>query len=973
MSSEVAKRPMSHRKHLAVWVPVLGGGLVLVVAANVLLGVYSHWVASQLGAGTHTITNADAAAGWDTAYYASDHATAEEATAAAEAVAESIEAEGVVLLKNAAHALPLRGDGLRGDGLKVTLLGRGAADPVYGGAGSGSTDTSTAVDVRAGLERAGLEVNGTVYDLLADHADAHPRGSIAMDSPAESTHHIGEMPVAGYTDAAVASFADYGDAAVVVVSRAGGEGGDLATSMAGWDEHHVASQHQLELSLDERQTIALAEQHFETVVVLVNASTSMELGPVQDDPGVDAVLQVGSPGQSGFIAVGQVLTGAVNPSGRTVDLYAADFTQDPTFPNVGDFQYTGLDSPTGDGYLVQYEEGVYLGYRYYETAAVEGFLDYDQAVVYPFGHGLSYTSFDWQVTGTSLGGVDGRISVDVEVANTGAVAGKDVVELYYSPPYTPGGIEKPAVVLGAFEKTRLLAPGESQTLTLDLAVEDLASYDHRGERAYVLEAGDYQVTLRTDSHTVAAGIEPITYTVDETVVYRGANHRSSDDVEATNQFDDVSAAFTDTPEEGKGLNLSRADFAGTFPTAPTSADLAASDEVVAGFAAYDHAAAAAASDAEMPTQGAAGDLGLIDLRGLDHDDPQWESLLDQLTVEEMTDVILNGAYQTGAIGSIAKQATSDVDGPAGFSSFINDAVSGVAYPSQVVVGQTWNTGLAHAMGVAIGDEGLALGANGWYAPAVNLHRSPFGGRNFEYYSEDPVLSGELAAQVVSGAASQGVYAFVKHFALNDQEAHRVDNGIATWANEQAIREIYLKPFEIALKNASAQLEYLADDEGTVATREIGATAVMSSFNRIGATWAGGSEALMSTVLRDEWGFRGMAITDFNLYGHMDPDQGLKAGSDLMLTFQPMKSLADTTSAEAVSNIREATHNILYTVANSNAMNGIAPGAELHYSPPAWRYWQVAVSAVVGILLALGTVRVVRRVRTGSDLSGSVSS
>ena len=948
---------VSSRTYLALWAPVLALVLVLAVAANVLLGVYSHWVGSRLGTGTSTITNADAAAGWDTTYYESDFRTAAEARASAEALAESIQGEGVVLLKNEAQALPLTGEGL-----KVTLLGRGAVDPVYGGGGSGSTDTTGAVDVRAALEGAGFEVNDVVHQLLADYASTTPRKGIVMDKPAESDFAIGEMPVTGYTDRAVATFADFPDAAIVVISRAGGEGGDLATSMEGWDPHYSAGQHQLELSLDERQTIALAQQHFDTVIVMVNASTSMELGLVQDDPGVDAILQVGSPGPFGFHAVAQVLTGAVNPSGRTVDLYSADFTRDPTFANVGDFQYTGLDSPTGDGYLVQYEEGVYLGYRYYETAAVEGFLDYDQAVVYPFGHGLSYTTFDWDLADASLGDVDGEITVDVTVTNTGSMAGKDVVELYYSAPYTPGGIEKAAVVLGAFEKTALLAPGESQTLTLALAVEDMASYDYRAERAYVLEAGDYQVTVRTDSHSVAAGVEPITYTVDEAVVYSGDQHRASDATQATNRFDDVSAAFTDTPEDGKILNLSRADFAGTFPTAPTAADLAASPDVVAGFAAYDHAAAAVASDAEMPTQGADGDLGLIDMRGLDYDDPQWEALLDQVTVDEMTDVILNGAYTTGAIHSIVKEATGELDGPAGLSSFINDAISGVGYPSQVVIGQTWNRDLAHKLGVSIGNEGLALGVNGWYAPAVNLHRTPFGGRNFEYYSEDGVLSGELAAQVVSGAASKGVYTFVKHFALNEQEAHRVDNGVATWANEQTIREIYLRPFEIALKKASAQIEYLADDAGTVATREIGATAVMSSFNRIGTTWAGGSEALMGAVLRDEWGFRGMAITDFNLYGHMSPDQGISAGSDLMLTFQPMKALADTTSAEAVSNLRQATHHILFTVANSNAMNGIAPGAELEYTPPAWRYWQIALSAAVGVLLVIGTVRVVRRVR-----------
>lgn len=966
MSSRAAKRPMSNKKFLAIWAPVLGLVLVIAIVANILLGVYSNWVASQLGTGTYTVTNPDGTEDWDTTYDEADYATADEAAEAADALVQEIAAEGIVLMKNEGQALPLTGDAPQ-----VTLLGRTAADPVYGGSGSGSTDTSTAVDVRQGLENAGIAVNDTVYGELEAFAEDAPKTNIVMDLPADSVYNIGEMPVADYSDEARASFADFSDAAVVVIGRAGGEGGDLATSMEGWDDHYTEGQHQLELNQDEKDLLALAKENFDTVVVAINASTSMELGPLAQDAGVDAVLQLGSPGQSGLNALGKVLTGEVNPSGRTVDIYPADFTADPTFQNFGSYQYeniAGLSTDAAKGvdggaYFVQYEEGIYVGYRYYETAAVEGFLDYDQAVVYPFGHGLSYTTFSQAVTGTELGAVDGEISVDVEVTNTGAVAGKQVVQLYYSAPYTPGGIEKSSVVLGAFGKTDVLEPGASETVTLTLAVEDMASYDYRDARAYVLDAGDYVLTVQDDSHTVTAGTEPITYTVDDTVTYSGDDHRASDEVEVTNQFDDVSAAFVDTAEEGKILNLSRADFAGTFPTAPTAADMVATDETVAAFGTYDAAAAAEASDATMPTQGADGDLALIDVRGLDYDDPQWDALLDQITVDEMTSVILNGAYNSGAINSIAKEVANDYDGPAGFSSFINDAISGVAYPSEVLLGQTWNADLAHAMGVSIGNEALTLDANGWYAPAVNLHRSPFAGRNFEYYSEDPVLSGVLATSVVEGAATKGVYTAMKHFAMNDQETNRVNHGVSTWANEQAIREIYLKAFELPFKDATVEMDYIADDQGTVETREMrAATAVMSSFNRIGSTWAGGSEALMTNILREEWGFRGYAITDFNLYEYMYPDQAIKAGSDLMLTFQPMKSLEDTTSAEAVTNIRTATHNILYTVANSNAMNGVASGATLDYTPPTWRYVQIAVDVVLGLLLVLGAVYVVRRVR-----------
>ncbi|WP_239068657.1 glycoside hydrolase family 3 protein [Cellulomonas pakistanensis] len=974
MSSRAAKRPMSNKKFLSIWVPVLGLVLVIAVVANILLGVYSNWVASQLGTGTYTVTNPDGTEDWDTEYNQADYATADEAADAADQLVQDIAAEGIVLLKNEGAALPLTGDAPQ-----VTLLGRTAADPVYGGSGSGSTDTSTAVNFRDGLENAGIGVNGTVYDELETFAADAPKTNIVMDLPGDSVYNIGEMPAADYSADATASFADYADAAVVVIGRAGGEGGDLATSMEGWDDNYAEGQHQLELNQDEKDLLALAKDSFETVVVVVNASTSMELGPVQDDAGVDAVLQIGSPGQSGLNALGRVLTGEVNPSGRTVDLYARDFTADPTFQNFGSYQYEnisglGTDEAKGvDGgaYFVQYEEGIYVGYRYYETAAAEGYLDYDEAVVYPFGYGLSYTTFSQEVTGQQLGAVDGEIAVDVEVTNTGDVAGKQVVQLYYSAPYTPGGIEKSSVVLGAFAKTDVIEPGASETVTLTLAVEDMASYDYRDAQAYVLEAGDYALTVQDDSHTVTAGTEPITYTVDETVTYSGEDHRASDEAAVTNAFDDVNAAFVDTAEEGKILNMSRADFAGTFPTAPTAADMVATDETVAAFEPYDAAAANAESGAEMPTQGAEGDLALIDVRGLDYDDPQWDALLDQISVSEMTSVILNGAYNSGAINSIVKEVANDYDGPAGFSSFINDAISGVAYPSEVLVGQTWNKELAHAMGVSIGNEALTLDANGWYAPAVNLHRSPFAGRNFEYYSEDPLLSGALATEVVEGAATKGVYTAMKHFALNDQETNRVNHGVATWANEQAIREIYLKAFELPVKDAVVEISSITDDEGTVETREMRAsTAMMSSFNRIGNTWAGGSVALMDTVLRDEWGFRGFAITDFNLYEYMYPDQAIRAGSDLMLTFQPMKQLEDTTSAAAVSNIRNATHNILYTVANSNAMNGVASGATLDYTPPTWRYVQIAVDVVLGVLLVIGVVWVVRRVRRRREVEAA---
>ncbi len=924
----------------------------MAVGANIAIGMFRGAIESYMGTGTYTITNTAEGEQLDTQYNTADYATVDEAKVASADLVEDIAEEGMVLLKNNGSLHLAAGN--------VTLLGRDAADPIYGGSGSGGADTTAAVNIRVGIEKGGFTVNDTVYQQLADFAAANPaaeggRTNIVMDDPASSNYNIGEMPVDEYSQESLDSFADYNDAAIVVIGRGGGEGGDLATNMEEWDENAEPGQHQLELNKDEKDLVALAESNFDTVIVVVNASTSLELGTLQDDENIDGIVYAASPGAVGFGALGPILSGEVNPSGRTVDTFARDFTADPTFVNIGDFVYSNIE----DASFVDYEEGIYVGYRYYETAAVEGFIDYDDAVGYPFGYGLSYTSFTQEITGQQLGDVDGDISVDVTVTNTGSVAGKDVVELYYTAPYTPGGIEKSSVVLGAYAKTGMLDPGASETVTLSIAVEDMASYDDSGAGAYVLDAGDYQLKVQTDSHTIAPGTAPITYTVDDTITY--TDGRASDETPATNQFDDVSAEFT----EGTATKLSRADFAGTFPTAPADADFESRQAVIDAFQSYDATAAAEENaDAEAPVWNADGDLSLIDLRGRDWDDPAWDELLDQLDLTEVVSMLTSGSYNTAALPEIGKIRTNDLDGPAGFSSFINPELwTGTAFQSEYLLAQTWNVDLAEEMGVAIGNEALTMGANGWYAPAVNLHRSPFAGRNFEYYSEDPVLSGTLGTSVIDGALTKGVYTFTKHFAMNDQETNRVaGKGLATWATEQTIREIYLKPFEMIVKDASGELRSF-DADGTAQTTSIGSTAIMSSFNRIGATWAGGSSALMHNVLREEWGFRGIAITDFNLYDFMYVDQAWAArGTDHQLTFENFKSVTDTSSAFAQENIRYAAHNVLYTVANSNAMNGMAPGATLTYHPAAWEVWVTVATIALAVLLLAALVWIVVRFR-----------
>ncbi len=976
MDQNKSKSKMSNKKFKRIWSTTLVAVLIIALALNVALNIFSGHVDLYLGRGDIVVTKAEGTENWDSTYYTSDYDSDEALQEAANNMVEKIEGEGIVLMKNNG-VLPLNASS------NVTVLGRDAADPVYGGSGSGAVDLSSVIDFKTGLEQAGFNVNNTVFDLLVSYASYkeepntmggmdrkydHPKANIVMDKPEESQYSIGEMPVSEYTDSAKATFAEYNDAAVIMLGRGGGEGGDLARDMTGWDDHYEPGQHQLELNYDEKQLIKMAEENFDNVVVLINASTPMELGVLENDENIDAILWVGSPGQTGFNAVGDVLSGAITPSGHTADIYPSDFTKDPTFVNFGNYQYSNIsaDNAMGDGFFVQYEEGIYIGYKYYETAAVEGFINYDDAVVYPFGYGLSYTNFAWEVEDQRLGDVDGTIDVDVKVTNTGdTYAGKDTVQLYYSAPYTKGGIEKSSIILGDFAKTDLLAPGESQVVTLSLAVEDMASYDYKDNKAYVLDQGDYTITLQTDSHNIKENIAPINYNVSSTIVYNGENHRQSDKTAVTNQFDDISALFKDEAQEGYVRNFSRADFAGTFPTAPTEADFVASDAIIEGFAPYvtaDHAD----PNAVAPTFNASNGLSLIDLRGKDYNDPAWNHLLDQITPEEMITVITNSAYNTAEMPSVNKPATVDLDGPAGISAFMGDT-HGTAYPSEVVIASTFSKDIARQMGEMIGNESLHLGVNGWYAPAMNIHRSQFAGRNFEYYSEDPVLSGKIASEVVSGAAEKGVYSFIKHFALNDQETNRVNNGVATWANEQDIRETYLKPFEIVVKTATQTLKYISDDQGTVSEKEMpGTTAVMSSFNRIGSTWAGGSSALLQNVLRDEWGFRGAVISDFNLYDYMYANQGIHNGTDFYISFSSMKSFEDTTNPSVLNDFRNSAHNLLYTVANSNAMNNIVPGTTISYTMAPWRKVLYIADVVIALFLICGFAFMVNRIKKNKE-------
>lgn len=963
------KKPITRRKFVvntAVSAGLLGVTAVANVAADNFRSLLDHY----LGGRPSTVEHVEGSENWDTAYYDAQFRGRTQATEAANELVGQIMGEGAVLLKNDNAALPLAA------GTEVSLIGRYAADPVYGGAGSGTVDPNACVNLHDGIANAGLSVNETAFGWISENYENYPKANITMDDPTTACYYIGEIPWDAYSADAQASIA--GTTAIVVIGRGGGEGGDLSRDLLGDiasgisttftanDEtaNYEEGQHELELTVEEKSVIAAAKANCERVIVLVNASTAMELGPLMSgDYEVDAILDIGSLGATGATAVGQLLTGQINPSGRTTDIWPADFTADPTFNNFGGKHYTDVSGfyasnsnttpAEGTAYFVEYKEGVYMGYRYYETAAAEaeagnyaGF-DYDEAVVYPFGYGLSYTTFEQTLDSCEVAGE--QVSANVTVTNTGAVAGKDVVELYYSAPYTAGGVEKPAVVLGAFAKTELLEPGASATLTLEFPVRQMASWDS-SKGAYVLDAGDYVVSLRSDSHTVIAeqtlNVSEQTYDTDEAT-----------GTKLQNQFADLDEYLGNNCA---GQMLSRADFAGTFPQPAEDKDAAdCGIELVE----YDWSAHED-PDAVMPTTGAANGLALIDMRGLDYDDELWDTLLDQLSVDEMTTMLNDCAYNTGAVESISKPETSEPDGPAGFTS-LTGSTGNCAYCSEYIMAQTWNTELMRQMGEAVGQEALASGYNGWYAPAMNTHRSPFAGRNFEYYSEDPLLGGKIAAAVVSGAASCGCYAMIKHFALNDQESYRVQH-VCTWAPEQAVREIYLRQFEIPVKEASCEIKYISDDAGTVSTKTMNAcTGVMSSFNFIGTEWAGGRKSLCTNVLRDEWGFKGCVITDFNLYGYMNKNAALAAGTDLQLTYSAMTAAYEgTNTATVVCQLRESMHRALYTVANSNAMQGMAPGSKVTYGTAPWQMGLWAGSAA---LVALAGVFGWRAYRVNKQL------
>lgn len=849
-------------------------------------------------------------------------------------VAEEIMEDGIVLLKNES-LLPLN------ETKKLNIFGWESINPAYGGAGSGGiNDLYDIVSLNQGLENAGFSINQELVDFYNNYGADNPEMSIQKQS-----WTLPEPPVDTYSDELIKSAKEYSDVAVVVLSRKAGEGHNdipMDVRKAAYDNNSdeyddfPEGEHYLQLSQTERDMVDMVCSNFDNVIVVYNGANQFELGFADEYPQIKSVVWCPGTGNVGFNALGKVFSGEVNPSGKTPDTFIYDMTTAPWWNNAEKTEYTnladmaveGMNAGTAQVYapaFTNYVEGIYVGYKYYETAAQEGVIDYDKTVQYPFGYGLSYTEFEQKMG--ELEEKDGQISVDVEVTNTGDVAGKDVVEVYYEPPYTNGGIEKSSANLIEFAKTNLLQPGESQTVTVTFSIEDMASYDENNTKAYVLEKGDYVISINSDSHTV---LDQKTYTADKDVVYKGENKRASDDTAATNVFEDAKGDIT---------YLSRADHFANYEeatAAPASAELG--EPYVSEYhlnSNFDKTTYLNDEDV-MPTTGADNGLTLADMRDADYDDPRWEKLLDQLTVDEMANMIAMAGYQTAAMDSVGKVATLDFDGPAAINNNFT-GVGSIGFPIEVVVASTWNKGLAQAWGECMGKISQEMGAEGWYAPGMNTHRTAFGARNYEYFSEDGVLAGNMGAKAVEGARKYGVYSYIKHFALYEGNAKMV----SVWSNEQAIREIYLKPFEISVKQG-------------------GANAVMVSWSFLGDKWTGESSNLMNTVLRDEWGFRGMALTDFfrnNGHGFMNADAALANGVDAMLsTFNGEENnVANPEHPTAVLQMRNACKNVMYTVVSSWAYDGEHEETGMEN----WKKAGIGIDIVIALFMAGMEVLVIR--------------
>lgn len=805
----------------------------------------------------------------------------EDAAVYSREIAEKVMAESIVLLRNENALLPLENN------KKINVFGSGAAKPVFGGGGAGAIDSSTVDDLFTAFDQEGISYNKTLFDLYSNYAyeevvsmeeftkpDKSMLGTLLPNALSFFPSSTTEMPPSELSDKVMEEATGFSDTALYVISRTGSEAIDLSVDT-------------VRLTEDEKATIELLNENFDHIILMANTVNAFELGFIEDYKNIESVLWVGAPGKFGTHAIARTLTGENSPSGKLVDTYAYNVESNPAVLNTGNFQYVDENGEPASRYFTNNLEGIYVGYRYYETFLSEE--EYKETVQFPFGYGLSYTTFDWEVVSTDFN--EDEMSIEVEVTNTGESKSKDVVQVYFTAPYTEGGIEKSSIELAGYAKTDELEPGQSETVTVGFATRDMSSYDQLQAQSWVLEEGEYQIKVARNIREIE---EEIAFEVEETILY---DADETTGVEIANRFEGA---------DGGHDYLSRANPEGTFPAAPSGDDFLIPDAVVET-AEYEHMP----STQEMPVTDADNGVMLEDLKGLDYADPLWDEFLDQLTVEEMIQLAGDGGYWTTPIERLGVPKTSMYDGPASIRAFF-EAWSSIAFPVAVNAASTFNDALIEEMGVAMGREAVEYDVDAVYAPSMNMHRSPLGGRNFEYYSEDPYISGKMAAAYTRGLQSTGTVAVFKHFAANDQETNRANNGLYVWATEQSLREIYLEPFEIAVKEGEPH-------------------GAMSAFNRIGTTWAGGSYALLTEILREEWGFEGFVISDAGIGpqgNHFNALQAVQAGNDLMLAGpfnlptqnkyeKQLASYMEQDEAGTTIALRNAAHNICYYILQTN--------------------------------------------------------
>lgn len=931
--------------------------------------------------------------GADVDYYKSDFGSASELYAYEEKKVAEIVSEGITLLENDG-LLPLK------KGTQLSIFSHSSVDLVSGGSGSGSGSFELTKNLKEGLEGAGLVVNEKLWNFYSTgEGSSYKRGIGVVNYGADLDWSINECPLNVITkDSALVNSFD-GTVAMFVLSRTGGEGGDEARDMAAFGGQ--SGQHYLEPDKTELEIISYLNDNFDDVILLVNCNNAIELGWVKDYENINAVINFPGAGRTGTYGLGYMLTGLnadgepISASGHLVDTWVYDNFSSPAMQNMGDFKFNGTNY-----YYVNYSEGIYVGYRYYETRYEDaisgkgnaGNYDYSDTVIYPFGYGLSYTSFEWSDFEMSEADANGKIKVGVTVTNVGSYAGRDVVQIYGQAPYV-GGVEKSSVVLVGFAKTKNLAAGESERVEITVDLKDLTSYDvsaNGGQGGYILDAGNYYITAASNAHEAINQIVFERFIAEDSFIFDASKlveakadssswKLGSEVVGIHNQkeydsttysvvkegLQTIQNQFTDSTLDD-AVYLSRSDWSvmennglryGTPSSEASRAEVGGKQFSIDASEALKAALKSVSSlnpneGKENPTIvfGKDNGIDLIDLRGLPYDDPLWDLLLDQLTPEELSKLIDECGYCSPQAPSINKPKVTDLDGPAGLNDIIahgsmpiGEGLKAMTWPTQYMLACSWDVQLAEDMGKGIAEDGLYSGTSGWYGPGMNIHRTPFAGRNFEYYSEDPYISGVLGKAEVNGAAQKGMYAFIKHFAVNDQETHRDERGLATFVEEQAIREIYLKPFEITIIDNEVEIFYneaIKDEEGNITgytektTTVPAATAVMTSFNRIGATWAGGHYYLITEVLRNEWGFNGFVLTDYEVGAgkgsYMGTLQSLAAGGDAKLKTVGMDALFgfDITKYPAYYGYgRDAAHHILYTVVHSAGMNGFVHGVE----------------------------------------------